>query len=64
MIKEESSKDNDKKRENQSICYKCKKIGYFKVDCPSLKKNLQKIKKKAMIAIWSNSEDSSSDEEN
>ena len=59
IAKEDSSKD--KERENQPICYKCKKIEYFKADCPNLKKSFKKIKKKAMFVTWSDSEGSSSD---
>ncbi|GAV77425.1 zf-CCHC domain-containing protein/UBN2 domain-containing protein [Cephalotus follicularis] len=61
---EESSK------KEELICYECKKPGHFKSECPSLKKkeqfkknNEHSKKKKAMIATWSDSDYSSSDEE-
>ena len=37
------------------ICYKCKKIGHFRSECPKLKEN-PKIKKKALVSTWSDSE--------
>ena len=39
MTKKESSKDKDKERDYQTICYECKKIEYFKANYPNLKKN-------------------------
>ena len=40
------------------MCYKCKKIGHFRSKCPKLKKNL-KMKNKSLVATWSDSEESS-----
>ncbi|GAV79825.1 zf-CCHC domain-containing protein [Cephalotus follicularis] len=47
------------------ICYECKKSCHFKSDCPSIKKkgNEHSKKKKAMIATWDDSDESSPDEE-
>ena len=45
------------------MCYECKKLGHFKVDCPTLKKSFKRTKKKAMVATWSDSDESSSKEE-
>ena len=59
--KGEHSKEKDK--EQPLICYECKKPGYFKSECPQLKKDLKKYKKKAMMATWSDSDESSSEEE-
>ena len=43
------------------ICYNCKKEGHMKSECPLLKKE-EKVKR-AMKAIWDNSDnDNSSDE--
>ena len=44
------------------VCYKCKKIGHLRIECPKFRKN-PKMKKKALVAIWSNSEESSSQDE-
>ncbi|GAV69765.1 zf-CCHC domain-containing protein [Cephalotus follicularis] len=56
---EESSK------KEELTCYECKKLGHFKSDCPSLKKKdyEHSKKKKAMVATWDDSDESSSDEE-
>ncbi|GAV90306.1 zf-CCHC domain-containing protein/UBN2 domain-containing protein, partial [Cephalotus follicularis] len=51
--KGDSSKSD--KEEKEVICYECNKPGHIKSDCP-------KDKKKAMIATWSDINDSSSDE--
>ncbi|XP_028119286.1 uncharacterized protein LOC114316803 [Camellia sinensis] len=46
------------------ICYEFQHFGHIKVDCPKLKKHEKdhKMNKKAMIAAWGQSDDSSSDE--
>ncbi|GAV79432.1 zf-CCHC domain-containing protein, partial [Cephalotus follicularis] len=54
----DSSKSD--KEEKEVICYECNKPGHIRSDCPKLKK---KDQRKAMIATWSNSDDSSSDED-
>ncbi|GAV57141.1 UBN2 domain-containing protein, partial [Cephalotus follicularis] len=38
-------------------------LGHIRLDCPKLKKTNDKVKRKAMIATWSDSDDSSSDDE-
>ena len=53
----------EKDKEQPLICYEYKKSGYFKFECPQLKKGLKKYKKKAMMATWSESDVSSSEEE-
>ncbi|GAV61587.1 LOW QUALITY PROTEIN: UBN2 domain-containing protein [Cephalotus follicularis] len=55
-------------KKEELICYECKKPGYFKSDCLSLKKKSNKSyehskKKKSMGATWDDSDESSSDEE-
>ena len=59
--KREHSKEKDK--DQPLICYECKKSRHFKSECPQLKKGPKKYKKKAMMATWSESDDSSSKEE-
>ncbi|GAV61588.1 zf-CCHC domain-containing protein/UBN2 domain-containing protein [Cephalotus follicularis] len=53
----------NEKDEKEVICYECDKLGHIRQDCPKLKKKKDKVKKKAMIATWSDSDDSSSDDE-
>ena len=45
------------------VCFKCKKLGHIKYDCPPYKSEAQRRKKKTMMATWSESEDESSEEE-
>ena len=41
--------------------YECKKLGYFRVECPLLKKEFRK-KRKAFMTTWSDSGESSSED--
>ena len=54
----------DRRKEDISLCYNCKKWGYLIADCLSVKATSSKKqqKKKALKASWDNSE-SESDEE-
>ena len=51
--KREHSKEKDKEQP----------LRHFRSQCPQLKKGLKKYKKKAMVATWSDSDESSSEEE-
>ena len=57
MIKGESSK----KEKDPIVCYECKKPGHIKFECPFLKKQSKRPSKKAMMATWSDSDDSDDD---
>ncbi|RVX13323.1 hypothetical protein CK203_017879 [Vitis vinifera] len=46
-------------RERDLICFKCKKPGHIKYDCPLYKSEAKRRMKKAMMATWSESEESS-----
>ncbi|MQL85163.1 hypothetical protein Taro_017678 [Colocasia esculenta] len=58
------------KKENEPVCYECRKPGHLRPDCLRLKKTGQtekskklhkKFKRKAMATAWENEEDTSSD---
>ncbi|GAV73120.1 hypothetical protein CFOL_v3_16607, partial [Cephalotus follicularis] len=53
----------NEKEEKEVICYECDKLGQIRSDCPKLKKKKDKIKKKAMIATWSDNDESTSNDE-
>ena len=46
------------------VCFKYKKSGHIKYDCPLYKSEAKRRKKKGMMATWSENEDESSKEEN
>ncbi|PKA66175.1 hypothetical protein AXF42_Ash018465 [Apostasia shenzhenica] len=51
---------NKEIKKNDIKCYECKEFGHIKPNCPLLKK---KKKKKAMVATWSDSDQSSNENE-
>ena len=65
LFKKESSSHGEKEKWEEKrdlVCFKYKKPGHIKYDCP-LNKSETKIRmKKAMMATWSKSEESSEEE--
>lgn len=49
----------EKGKNEAIVCFECKKRGHIRSECPLL----NKLKKKAMVATWDNSDEESSDEE-
>ena len=49
-------------RKRDLVCFKCKKLGHVKYDCPLYKSEAKRRMKKAMMATWSESEESSEEE--
>ncbi|GAV82885.1 LOW QUALITY PROTEIN: zf-CCHC domain-containing protein/UBN2 domain-containing protein, partial [Cephalotus follicularis] len=69
-FKKKFPQNEESSKKEELTCYECKKPGHFKSECPSLKKkekfkknNEHSKKKKAMVAIWDDSDPSISDEE-
>ncbi|KAH9687348.1 hypothetical protein KPL70_014735 [Citrus sinensis] len=50
---------NQREKKEVITCYECKKPGHIRSECPLI----NKLKKKAMVATWDDSEEDSSDEE-
>ncbi|KAH9704323.1 hypothetical protein KPL70_011410 [Citrus sinensis] len=50
---------NQKEKKEVIICYECKKPGHIRSECPLL----NKLKNKAMVATWDDSDEDSSDED-
>ena len=64
LQKEGSDEPNFKKNEyGPSICFECNKLGHIKKDCPKLKDEPKKFKKKALYVGLNESEPSDSEDE-
>ncbi|KAH9677496.1 hypothetical protein KPL71_025392 [Citrus sinensis] len=50
---------NKKEKKEPITCYECKKPGHIRPECPLL----NKLKKKAMVATWDDSDEETSDED-
>ncbi|KAH9657681.1 hypothetical protein KPL70_023179 [Citrus sinensis] len=50
---------NKKEKKEPITCYECKKPGHIRPECPLL----NKLKKKAMVATWNDSDEETSDED-
>ncbi|KAH9781640.1 hypothetical protein KPL71_008548 [Citrus sinensis] len=50
---------NQREKKEVITCYECKKPGHIRSECPLI----NKLKKKAMVATWDDSDEDSSDEE-
>ncbi|KAH9680684.1 hypothetical protein KPL71_026646 [Citrus sinensis] len=50
---------NRKEKKKLIKCYECKKLGHIRTECPLL----NKLKKKAMVATWDDSDEETSDDE-
>ncbi|KAH9697694.1 Integrase catalytic domain-containing protein [Citrus sinensis] len=50
---------NKKEKKESITCYECKKPGHIRPECPLL----NKLKKKAMVATWDDSDEETSDED-
>ena len=65
LSKKESSSHGDKEKWEEKrnlVCFKCKKAGHIKYDCHLYKKEAKIRMKKAMMATWSESEESFEEE--
>ena len=60
--REMSNGESSKREKNHIVCYECKKLGHIKFKCPLLKKQLERLNKKVMVATWSNNDASYDDE--
>ena len=65
IFKEKEEKKEKKKEKKEIICFECKKPGHIKYACPVLIKKMEKYKKKqkALMATWSDLDESEAESE-
>ncbi|GAV61960.1 hypothetical protein CFOL_v3_05485 [Cephalotus follicularis] len=63
VFKKKFPQNEESSKKEEPTCYEYKKPGHFKNDYPNLKKKEKFKKKKAFVAIWDDSDLSSSEEE-
>ncbi|GAV81330.1 zf-CCHC domain-containing protein/UBN2 domain-containing protein, partial [Cephalotus follicularis] len=62
-LKSKIYQKGESSKKEEVICFECNKPGHYKSDCPRLKKKESTKKKKAMVATWDDSDESSLDED-
>ena len=65
ISKKESSSHGDKEKWEEKrdlVCFKCKEPRHIKYDCPLYKSEAKRRMKKAIMATWSESEESFEEE--
>ncbi|XVF04230.1 hypothetical protein REPUB_Repub05bG0064400 [Reevesia pubescens] len=67
LKREKEKKESRNSKQDQVMCYECKQPGHYKYECPKLKEekgkgSKKKKNKKAMMATWSDSDLSHSDD--
>ena len=63
LNKLDPSKEKEKEKDHQITCFRCKRLGHYRHECPQLKKATKNHKKKAMIATQGESDESTSQSE-
>ena len=53
----------ERKDRTSVLCYECKKLGHFRSECPDAKRPERSFKKKSLLSMWEDLDDSSEEEE-